>query len=438
MLKIPYSLFPAQEAFRNSPATFRGFVGGRGAGKSFIGAVDLLIRAWKTPGLYLVAAPTYPMLMDSSYRSFKKIVNRSPLIRQAKHLHTILNNGSEILWRSADNPDRLRGPNFSGAWFDEASQMDLAAYEVGIATLREEGKLGWLSATFTPRGKQHWTFEVFATGRPDTAIFKARTRDNPFNPPEFHATMQRQYTTAMAAQELEGEFTDLEGAMFRRHWFAVDETAPAPVIKVRFWDLAATEAKEGKDPDWTAGVLMQRSAEGEYHVLDVRRDRLTPAGVERLVRQTAEMDGAETLIYMEQEPGSSGVNTIDHYTRHVLAGFAFWGEKHTGSKSERALPLASMAEHGHVRLLRGPWNKDFLDEIEVFPLGTHDDQADAAAAAFAKISLHAIEPWDTPHDPDNQLSTLRAPDGIFLDHRTAHEDEIHADEDDTDIRWPWD
>ena len=26
--------------------------------------------------------------------------------------------------------------------------------------------------------------------------------------------------------------------------------------RVRYWDFAATEQKEGVDPDWTAGVLM--------------------------------------------------------------------------------------------------------------------------------------------------------------------------------------
>jgi phage terminase large subunit-like protein len=38
--------------------------------------------------------------------------------------------------------------------------------------------------------------------------------------------------------------------------------------------------------------------------------------------------------------------------------------------------------------VRGAWNMDFLDEIEVFPLGKHDDQVDAAVGAFDKLTLH--------------------------------------------------
>jgi hypothetical protein len=92
--------------------------------------------------------------------------------------------------------------------------------------LRQEGEQGWFSATFTPRGKQHWTYFVFgqtnAQGRlrrPNTALFRARNKDNPFLPDEFYETVKQQYSSVLTAQELEGEFTNLEGALFRRHWF---------------------------------------------------------------------------------------------------------------------------------------------------------------------------------------------------------------------------
>jgi PBSX family phage terminase large subunit len=385
-----------QQAFRQSNALFRGFVGGRGAGKSWVGAYDLLRRA-KPRRLYLVGAPTYPMLRDASWRSLQTLAEELRLIKKLNHSEPSmkLGNGAEIIGRSADNPERFRGPNLSGLWLDEASQAEKEVFEIGLACLRQEGEQGWFSATFTPRGKQHWTYEVFgqtdAEGRPlrpNTALFRARTKDNPFLPDEFYETVKQQYSSALTAQELEGEFTDLEGALFRRDWFPIDDQAPPAEQRVRYWDLASTAAEAGKDPDWTAGVLMQRSKEKVYHILDVRRVRTTPAGVEALVKQTAETDGKEVSIYMEQEPGSSGVNTIDHYRRFVLAGWSFKGERPTGEKAERARPLSSMAEAQNVHLVRGAWNKDFLDEIEVFPLGKHDDQVDAAVGAFDKLSLH--------------------------------------------------
>jgi hypothetical protein len=79
-----------------------------------------------------------------------------------------------VLFRSADEPDRLRGPNLSGAWRDEASLVSVDAFNTLIGRLRESGEQGWLTATFTPRGRAHSTFATFATGRPDTALFHAR------------------------------------------------------------------------------------------------------------------------------------------------------------------------------------------------------------------------------------------------------------------------
>jgi len=83
-----------------------------------------------------------------------------------------------------------------------------------------------------------------------------------------------------------------------------------------------------------------------------------------------------------------------------------------------------------VRLLRGPWNKDFLDEIEVFPLGIHDVQVDAAADAFQKIGLGVVEPWEPTYDPEAQSIVSRAPEGVFMDERLKPPDARR-------ISWPW-
>jgi predicted phage terminase large subunit-like protein len=132
-------------------------------------------------------------------------------------------------------------------------------------------------------------------------------------------------------------------------------------------------------------VLLGKAADRTLYVLDVRRLRGTPQQVQALVRHTAEADGPGTPIVMEQEPGSAGVTVIDHYLR-LLQGYTFYGQRSTGSKADRALPLAAQAEGGVVKLLRGPWNKDFLDEVELFPLGRHDDAVDAASLALTKLA----------------------------------------------------
>jgi phage terminase large subunit-like protein len=43
--------------------------------------------------------------------------------------------------------------------------------------------------------------------------------------------------------------------------------------------------------------------------------------------------------------------------------------------------------------VRGPWNKDFLDEIEMFPFGSHNDQVDAASLALGKLAVAKQKLW---------------------------------------------
>ena len=113
------------------------------------------------------------------------------------------------------------------------------------------------------------------------------------------------------------------------------------------------------------------------------RAQLSPAGVEALIYQTAQLDGKEVMIRMEQEPGSAGVDVIDHYARRVLVGYNFRGVKSTGSKVSRAAALSTAAENGNLLILNKRFAGPLIDEMVLFPTeGAHDDQVDATAGAF--------------------------------------------------------
>src|SRR5439155_19074100 len=115
--------------------------------------------------------------------------------------------------------------------------------------------------------------------------------------------------------------------------------------------------------DYTAGVLLGRSGEGLWYVLDVRRIRRSPLGVERFIQATAQRDRdwARALQYeppvivMEQEPASAGKAVIEHYRRSVLAAHDFRSVSPSGSKERRAEIVAARAEAGDIFVPRGDW-----------------------------------------------------------------------------------
>jgi predicted phage terminase large subunit-like protein len=179
----------------------------------------------------------------------------------------------------------------------------------------------------------------------------------------------------------QGRPSPREGGYIKRHWFGVVEARPAnATVRVRYWDLAATTTG-----DYSVGVLMSKCPDGSYCIEDVQRDRLSSLHTERLVSQTANVDGRGVKIYIEQEGGSGGLNTISNYTR-LLSGYSVRGDKPTGSKEIRSDPFAAQAEAGNISMVRGAWNSAYLDELGQFPTGTNDDQVDASSGAFNRLT----------------------------------------------------
>jgi predicted phage terminase large subunit-like protein len=172
-----------------------------------------------------------------------------------------------------------------------------------------------------------------------------------------------------------------------RDMFDVISDCPDIDWSVRYWDLAATLAEKGTDPDYTVGCLMSRSKDNVFYIRDIQRLRDIPSSIESLVRNTALNDGKEIIICMEQEPGSGGVNTIDSYRRRIIPnGFSFYADKSIVGKETRNSPFIAQCQQRRVKLIQGSWIENFLSEIEVFPEGFHDDQVDSSAGAFNYLS----------------------------------------------------
>lgn len=188
------------------------------------------------------------------------------------------------------------------------------------------------------------------------------------------------------AQLLAGDWDVREkGDKFDRDWFEIVERAPEGLTWVRFWDLAATEKTDDNDPDATAGCLLGTNGKGTLYIGDMRRDWAGPGGVKALVKRTAEEDGREVRVRMEQEPGSSGKGEVATYAKELL-GYDFKGTPSTGSKEVRANPVSAAAYSRQIKVLRGAWLQPFFDELEAFPEAGHDDQVDALSGAFAELT----------------------------------------------------
>lgn len=376
-------LYRTQAEFRRSPALYRGFVGGRGSGKSWVGAYDLLRRA-KRGHTYLVASPTGVKLQDETYPTFQAIAKQLGAwnpggVRLSPYPTVTLGTGAVIRFRTAEDPEKLRGPNLSGVWLDEASLMEEPAYLITIACLREHGEQGWLSATFTPKGLTHWTKAVFDSNRPDTALFRAHTKDNPFNPPEFADTLARQYGPQLARQELAGEFLAIEGAEWPAEYF--DHAAfwfddwPTD-LTIRTIALDPSKGRESKVGDYAAFALYGRDANGwEYaEGLLLRADQsvLVDTGLDLIQRFKPDGFAIEGNAFQHLF-GPLFQQRATQRQMHFHAHFL----DNTVNKLVRIRRLTEPLQSKRIRFRRTPGTRLLVDQLRDFPLAEYDDAPDA-------------------------------------------------------------
>lgn len=152
------------------------------------------------------------------------------------------------------------------------------------------------------------------------------------------------------------------------------------MTRVRAWDLASTEG----GGDWTVGPLLGRyPSTNSCTILNLMRKQYSPAQVEQLVRRTAEADGPDVTILIEQEPGSAGKALVQHYITNVLHGFNVIAVPTQGiSKVARAMPFIAAAEFGRISMIQASWNEELVHEFDHFPSGDHDDIVDTLSMGY--------------------------------------------------------
>ena len=217
-----------------------------------------------------------------------------------------------------------------------------------------------------------------------------RKKGEALHPERYDVELLRKIKAAIGSRIWESMYqqrpTNRSGGLFQRQWFTVRDGSRLDKMRwIRYWDMAATTEAESGDPDYTVGALVGVNNDGEVCVADIRRERLSPLGVEKLILNTASQDGRSIRIGLEQEPGSSG-KLFCNYLSRKLGGYMVKITLPSVSKELRAGPFASQAENGNVYLMRAAWNQAFIDEAEAFPLGAHDDQIDPVSAAYNELT----------------------------------------------------
>ncbi|MFZ5990038.1 MAG: phage terminase large subunit [Bacillota bacterium] len=230
-----YKLTPAQsEVWRLYESGKRkiAFIGGIRAGKTFLGAKIFTAEAYRNRNLKSslgwIVAGTYP-LSRVPEREFEFTIDRAAIHRRLRNERAYeLKNNFRIEIKTAENPDRLRGPGLAIAWVDEASLISERAWDILLGRVLDTD--GILLLTTTPRGR-NWLYHEFyikSLTDPDYVVVQSKTEGNPYVSKEEIEKLRSRYKGDFSRQELDAEFVVFSGLVFRS-FDPVKHVIPSPL-----------------------------------------------------------------------------------------------------------------------------------------------------------------------------------------------------------------
>jgi len=394
-------LHPAQREIADSPARFKIVVAGRRFGKTRLGVV-LCLAVALLGGLAWWVSPSYPISLIG-WRLLKYFAQKIPgtEIREAEH-RIIFPGGGVVEVKSAHKPESLLGEGLNLVVVDEAATTKKEAWFVSLRPALTDTKGDALFIT-TPRGR-NWIYHLWreAPEKDNWQAWRFPTSANPYIDPAEIAEAKLDMPALVFAQEFMAMFTEQLGAMFKRDWFEIIPEAPKGRY-YRFWDLAASPGGD----DWSVGEL-GGLIDGNLIVADVMRGQWSWPVLRRHITEVGLEDGTDVEIGLEQAAfqlaAVQDMLAIKELAAHTIRGVpvhlpgasvrAMYESlaRDKAPKAARSAGWLARAEQKHVKLVRGVWNKGWLDRVCDFPLaGSPDDEIDATSGLMQMQALITLK-----------------------------------------------
>jgi predicted phage terminase large subunit-like protein len=329
---------------------------GRGFGKTRTGAeyVRAMVESRQARRIALVAptaldARSIMVEGESGLLSIGPPHER-PHYEPSLHRLTWKKYGAVATLFSADEPNRLRGPQHDLAWCDElAAWRYPAAWDMLMFGLRLAGPGGQDPRCVVPTTPRPIRLVRELLADPTVAVTRGKTADNAGNlAPAFLAQIVRRYEgTRLGRQELDGELLDdMPGALWTHALIDAARVTAHPQL-IRIVVAIDPAATSGEHADETGIVVVGRDTEGHGYVLEDGSGRYAPLEWARAAIRACSTYQADRIV----AEVNNGGEMVEAMLRTVDPNVPFTAVHAAHGKVARAEPVAALYEQGRVHHL---------------------------------------------------------------------------------------
>jgi predicted phage terminase large subunit-like protein len=415
MAELNIDLLPWQQTVWNDPKRFKVVAAGRRTGKSRLAAYLLIVRALQSvKGQVFYVAPTQGQARDIMWQTILEVGHSVIVSSHVNNLQFKLINGSMISLKGADRPETMRGVSLKFLVMDEYADMKPEVWEQILRPALADLK-GDALFIGTPMGRNHFydLYQHGLSGEDDTfASFHFTSFDNPLLDPEEINAAKKSMSSFSFRQEFLASFEAAGGELFKEEWIKFDEEAPKEGDYYIAVDLAGFEEEgskgvKNKRLDNTAIAIVKANEKG-WWVADIIYGRWD-------VKETAKKIFDAVKKY---EPVAVGIEkgiarqAVMPYLSDIMKRtqtFFRVDELTHGNKKKTdriVWSLQGRFENGYIKLDKGAWNNEFLDQLFQFPNKlVHDDLIDALSyiEQLAKVS-YALDFEEDDYEPMDAIS----------------------------------
>jgi predicted phage terminase large subunit-like protein len=254
-------------------------------------------------------------------------------------------NGAIAMAYSADEPERLRGPQHDAAWCDELGAWRYAEAWDQLQFGLRIGKKPRVVVTTTPKPTKILQGLIARESTGEVVVTRGRTRDNIQNlAPGFVAAIEARYKgTRLGRQELDGEFLeDIPGALFQRSWFEKHRTNSHPDLhRVVVAIDPAASSKEGSDE---TGIVVAGRENSRGYVLEDGSGRYAPHEWAAKAIDLYRTHNADCIV----AEVNNGGEMVEATLRMINKTIPFKAVHASRGKVTRAEPIAALYEQGKI------------------------------------------------------------------------------------------